>query len=111
VPGSYDAHRRQRVQPRSHRRPAHTNLRGQIALGRQSIAGMERTALDERPHVRDDVIRAAGRRHVRPKLYDHSLNLVKDVSCGILAHVGIGPIHLRSGHANCKVIGAMRRPC
>ena len=45
--------------PGANRRPAHANLRREIALGRKAIAGLERAALDELAHMGHDLPRAA----------------------------------------------------
>ena len=55
VPRSHDAHGRERPQPGANRRPADANLRGEIAFGRQAIAGLERAALDELADVGHDL--------------------------------------------------------
>ena len=52
VPRLHDAHRRQRAQAGAHRRPADADLRRQVALGRQAIAGPQRAALDQCADVR-----------------------------------------------------------
>ena len=56
-----DAHRRERAQAGAHGRTAHADLEREVALGRQTIAGPERSALDEPAHVRDDLFGAAFR--------------------------------------------------
>ena len=55
VARSDDAHRGESAQPGANRRPADANLGGEIAFGRQAIAGLERAALDEVANMRDDL--------------------------------------------------------
>jgi hypothetical protein len=54
-----DAHRGERAKPGPHRRPAHADTGGKIALGRQAVARPERAALDQRADVRHDLLGAA----------------------------------------------------
>jgi hypothetical protein len=53
------AHRGQRAEAGAHRGTTYANLPGQIALGRQPIAGPQRSILNQSAHVRDHVPRAA----------------------------------------------------
>ena len=52
------------AQPRAHRRPADAEVSGQLALGGQPIAGVQRAALDEAAHVGDDLFGPASHQRV-----------------------------------------------
>ena len=53
-----DADGRQGFEPGTHGRPAHADVHGQLALGRQPIAGTQRAALDPRANVAHDLVGA-----------------------------------------------------
>ena len=59
MPRLHDAHRRQRAQAGADRRPAHADLRREIALGRQAVARPQLATLDQGAHVRHHLLGAA----------------------------------------------------
>jgi hypothetical protein len=88
----HNADRRQRTKPGADRRPADADVHGQIPLGRQPIARAQRTPLDLRPHVSDDLI---GTR------FGHPFDALPPVPCR--QHIGFANYMLRASSRQLPV--------